>query len=296
MSDIMADDSIRRRLVRIVREPLFQFIVIAAVLFALNGLLNPPDRRPPGDSVIISAGRVEQIAEGYRLLGGRAPSRAELDALVQDYVDEEIDYREAVAMGLDADDTVVRRRMRQKLEFLLEDVDAIAEPTDADLAAWLTTHQDEYRLPERRAIQQVLFNTDKRGKAAAADAAKALERLKGGADFETIGDSSMLPAAMALTSEEGVSGLFGPEFARKVFDSAATDWFGPVQSPFGMHLVRIVSREEGRAQSAKEIGDRLRTDWIDAKRSEQRAARQEAVRRRYNVKIEWPAAYATTTK
>src|SRR5689334_5540209 len=117
------------------REPLVHFFVVALVLFTANRLLHGPAQQAPGDVITISQGRVQQIADSYRLLAGRMPSRAELQALVTDFIDEEIDYREAIAMGLDADDTIVRRRMRQKLEFLAEDAEASEEPSDAQLAA-----------------------------------------------------------------------------------------------------------------------------------------------------------------
>src|SRR6186713_2584638 len=130
---------------RAVREPLLQFLAVASLLFFVNHLVHGPSPRALDDSVTISKGRVEQLAESYRLLAGRMPSRAELQALVEDFIDEEIDYREAIAMGLDADDTIVRRRMRQKLEFLAEDGDAREEPSHEELAAWLRSHAAEYR-------------------------------------------------------------------------------------------------------------------------------------------------------
>src|ERR1041384_3598808 len=121
-------------------EPLLQFLAIALVLFAAERLIKGPEQRTDAQSITIATGRVEQIADSYRLLSGRLPSRAELQAPVEDFLDEEIDYREAIAMGLDADDTIVRRRMRQKLEFLAEDAEASEEPSDAQLAEWLQSH------------------------------------------------------------------------------------------------------------------------------------------------------------
>ena len=146
-----------RGLGRAVREPLLQFLAAALVLFGVNSLIHGPDRGAKGDLISISEGRVKQIADSYQLLAGRMPSRAELEALVSDFVDEEVDYREAIAMGLDSDDTIVRRRMRQKLEFLAEDADASEEPKDADLEAWLKSHAADYRMLGRIAIQKGLF-------------------------------------------------------------------------------------------------------------------------------------------
>jgi hypothetical protein len=141
---------------RALREPLLQFLAIALVLFTANELLHGGNLRPTGERITISQGRVQQIADSYRLLAGRMPSRTELQALVNDFADEEIAYREAIAIGLDADDTIVRRRMRQKLEFMAEDAASSEEPTDDQLAAWLMGHAAHYRLPERVSFRQVL--------------------------------------------------------------------------------------------------------------------------------------------
>ncbi|MBI1359988.1 MAG: peptidyl-prolyl cis-trans isomerase [Alphaproteobacteria bacterium] len=282
-----------RLLGRAVREPLVQFLAAGLVIFGVNDLIHGPDRGPPGESITVSQGQVQQIAQSYRLLAGRLPSKAELDALVDDFVTEEVDYREAVAMGLDANDTIVRRRMRQKLEFLLEDADASSEPTEADLKAWLDAHASQYRLPERRAFRQILASGDKRGEAAPSAAADMLKQLRAGADPSRLGDPSMLPAAMPLTTEQGVEALFGDAFAHDLFAHEGDGWFGPVASPFGDHLVMQTSREPGRSASVADVHDRLRNDWIEDRRNQRRIAFQSKLRKRYQVRIDWPEPYAS---
>jgi hypothetical protein len=282
---------ISRGLKRAVREPLLQFLAAALVLFIGNSFIHGPDRGAQGDVISVSQGRVKQIAESYQLLSGRMPSRAELQALVDDFVDEEVDYREAIAMGLDADDTIVRRRMRQKLEFLVEDADASEEPSDADLSTWLKAHADDYRLAGRVAIRQVLASGDQRGPKAASDANLFLAKLKTGADPASVGDPSMLPGAMPLTSQQGISALFGDDFAAAVFKSDSKGWFGPVSSPFGQHLVLVMDREPGREATIDDVRDKLRADWIEARRSKKRDDFQARLRGRYQVKVEWAEPY-----
>jgi hypothetical protein len=249
--------------------------------------------RPTGEVITISHGRVQQIAESYRLLAGRMPSRAELQALVDDFIEEEIDYREAIAMGLDTDDTIVRRRMRQKLEFLAEGADASEEPSGAQLATWLESHAADYRLPSRIAFRQVLASTDTRGARATADAAALLTALQAGASAEGVGDASMLPSALPLTTEEGVASEFGEAFAARVFAQQGAGWFGPIPSPLGAHDVQITSREVARDPSLAEVRDKLRADWIAAKRAARRDEFQARLRQRYDVRIEWPQLYAS---
>lgn len=273
---------------RAVREPLVHFLAIGAALFVINGVVHGPDQGPTGESIVIPAGRVNQIAESFVLLSGRVPTREELQSLVDDFVSEEVGYREAVAMGLDADDTIVRRRMRQKLEFLIEDGAASVEPTQAELQAWLDTHPDDYRLPERRALRQILFSADKRGASVRPAAEAALASLKGGVDAGRLGDSSMLPGALPLTTQEGLEGLFGTDFAADVFAHTGEGWFGPVPSPFGQHLVLVMNVEPGRTVPLAEIIDRVRTDWVEARRDEARDSFHARMRKRYDIHIAWP--------
>lgn len=288
----LAHGSAEPLVVRAMREPLLQFLVIALVLFAADRLLNGSNVQLSSESISISQGRVQQIAESYRLLAGRMPSRAELQALVRDFADEEIAYREAIAMGLDADDTIVRRRMRQKLEFLAEDAEASEEPTDEQLAAWLMQHAADYRLPERISFRQLLASTDTRGDRASQDAAALLERLRSGADPTRLGDPSMLPAALPPTTQQGVAALFGDAFAAAVFAHPGEGWFGPVGSPLGAHVIMILSREAARDPVLAEIRPKLRSDWIEARRRDRREQFWARLRQRYQIEIEWPESYA----
>lgn len=277
---------------RALREPLLQFMAIALVLFVANQLIHGSVARPAGERVTISAGRVRQIAENYSLLAGRMPSRAELQALVDDFADEEIAYREAVVMGLDADDTIVRRRMRQKLEFLAEDATASEEPTDEQLGAWLTEHVADYRLPERVSFRHVMASSDVRGAQAEADAARFVAQLRAGADPTKLGDASMLPSALPLTTEQGVAALLGETFASSVFRHEGTGWFGPIASPLGAHVVLILSRQQAQDPLLADVRDKVRSDWIEARRRDQREQFQARLRQRYDVIVEWPEIYA----
>ncbi len=273
---------------RAAREPLVHFMAIGAALFVVNGLINGPDEGPEGEVVVVSQGQVMQIAQSFVLLSGRAPTRAELQALVDDFVSEEVGYREAIAMGLDADDTIVRRRMRQKIEFMIEDGAASETPSESDLQAWLDAHPEKFRMPERRALRQVLLSADKRGARAAADAEAALASLKAGGDPADLGDRSMLPAAIPLTTQEGVAALFGADFAAAAFAAGEGGWFGPVASPFGQHVAMLVDVEPGRAVPLAEVVDRVHADWVETRRNAARDDFHARMRERYDIRIEWP--------
>jgi hypothetical protein len=291
MDDRSKTRSHRSVLTRALREPLLQFLTIAFILFTANHFIRGDSVELSGERISISQGRVQQIAESYRLLAGRMPSRAELQALVNDFADEEIAYREAVALGLDADDTIVRRRMRQKLEFLAEDAEASTEPTDAQLAAWLASHAAEYRLPERISFRHVLASTDTRGQHARTDAEALLRQLRAGGEPAKLGDPSMLPAVLPLTTQKGVAALFGDAFASAVFAHEGEGWFGPVASVLGEHLVLILSREPARDPALADIRAKLRSDWIEGRRRERREQFWAGMRKRHEITIEWPENY-----
>jgi len=272
---------------RLLREPLAHFLAIGAAIFAFNAMLNRDAEAPEG-VIQISQGRIAQLEEGFRAVSGRGPGPQELKAIVDDFVMEEIAYREAVAMGLDADDTVVRRRMRQKLDFLLEDMTAINEPTEAELREQLAREPLRYSQPAMRAIRQVLASEDKRGGAASRDAQAFLGRLRAGANPEGMGDASMLPSATPLTSEIGIATLFGDAFAAEVFKHGAGEWFGPVKSVFGYHAVQITHLKEAETPAFDAVREQVRNDIIQQRRIAQRLQDQQRLRERYDVRIDWP--------
>jgi hypothetical protein len=274
------------------REPLLQFLAIALVLFVANQWIHGSSVQFSSERITIEQGRVQQIAESYRLLSGRLPSRAELQVLVNDFADEEVAYREAIAMGLDADDTIIRRRMRQKLEFLAEDAEASEEPTDEQLASWLAEHAADYRLPERVSFRQIMASADVHGRRVNEAAAALLEQLRSGADVSRLGDPSMLPSTLPPTTQHGVAALFGETFADALFEHAGEGWFGPVVTPLGSHLILILAREPARAPVLAEIRGKLRSDWIEARRRGLREQFLARLRQRYSVVVEWPEAYA----
>jgi hypothetical protein len=277
----------------IAREPLAQFLAIALVLFGANQMVRGSDSSGSGETITISQGRVEQLADSYRLLSGRLPSRTELQALVADFVDEEIAYREAIAMGLDTDDTIVRRRLRQKLEFLVEDAEAFEEPTDAQLAAFMSEGVRDYGLPERISFRQILLSQDTHGAHAYAQAQGVLEKLQSGADPARFGDTSMLPSTLPPTTQQGIALLFGDAFAASVFTHSGAQWFGPVVSPLGAHVLIILKREPARNPAFSEIRSKLRADWIEARRDAKLRSFQARLRDRYEIDIEWPDHYET---
>ena len=199
---------------RVLREPLVQFLIVGAALFAASTLMS--DRRAPrSDEIVISAGQVEHLVARFTRTWRRAPTVEELQGLVDDYVREEVAYREGIAIGLDTDDAIIRRRIRQKLDFIASDVAVLVEPTEEDLQSYLEAHLEEFRVPPRYSFLQVYFDPGKRGESIESDALDLLEMLrhKPATDVQELGDPTLVGYALEALSGQEVASLFGEDFA-----------------------------------------------------------------------------------
>ncbi len=273
---------------RILAEPLLHFLLLGAGLFVAYGLMSEPGRDAPGN-IVVTVGQVEHLAAGFAKTWQRPPTAAELAGLVDDWVHEEIATREAMALGLDEDDTVIRRRLRQKLEFVSDDITARAEPTDADLHAYLQAHPESFRVEPRFTFRQVYLDPEKHGAHLANDAAQLLARLRSGGDevdLAALGDSVLLESDFAAMAASEVVKQFGEDFATALGKLAPGQWQGPVESGYGAHLVLISERTDARLPALAEARDAVRREWDNARRQEGTARFYRELRQRYTVIIE----------
>jgi len=272
---------------RWLREPLLHFLLAGLALFFLYGLVTRGASRAPGE-IIVSEARVASLVEGFARTWMRPPTADELQGLVDDYLAEEVYYREAVALGLDRDDTIVRRRLRQKLEFLFDDVASLAEPTDAQLEAYLGEHAEKFGEPTRLSLQQLLFSSTRRGDARS-EAERALAELRGGsgpADPRQLGDPTLLPPALESASLQEIAATFGSDFASRLENAPVGQWTGPVPSGFGLHLVRVDHREAGALPALAEIRARVVGEWQADQRRKVNDALLARLLAKYRVRIE----------
>ncbi len=274
------------------REPLVHFLVLGAGLFLLFSMVGDSDDAPP-DRIVVSAGQVARLTEAFSRIWQRPPTEGELDGLIEDHIREEVYYREALAMGLDRDDTIVRRRLRQKLEFFTDDLVAAVDPTEEQLQAYLDEHGDAFRVPSRFSFQQIYFNQDRRGQQAMRDAESLVLRLNETStevDTVALGDSLMLPSDYELISEVEVSHRLGRVFAAAVADLPVGRWSGPVESSFGLHLVLIRERQRGSVPALADIREGVEREWRNLRREEANEAFYRGLRDRYEVSVEHPEA------
>jgi parvulin-like peptidyl-prolyl isomerase len=273
----------------LLREPLLHFLLLGAGLFLLHRVVAGPDGAGAPTEIVVTAGQIEHLAAGFARIWQRPPAAEELKSLIDDWVRDEIATREAVALGLDQGDTVIRRRLRQKLEFLFEDVSTQVEPTDAELNAYLQAHPELFLLKPRLSFQQVYLSPQKRGENLQADAERMLAQLNqaGQAASPTeLSDSLLLESAFIDLTEEEIARQFGEEFAASLFDLQPGSWQGPVASGYGMHLVRIQEQNAGGRPLPDETRAAVRREWDNARRLQGNEAFYQSLLQRYSVTIE----------
>jgi hypothetical protein len=266
---------------------LLHFLLIGAALFVFYGLTRDVASEAP-KRIVVGAVQVEQLKANFKRTWMRAPTQEELDALVENFVREEVFYREALAMGLDQDDPLVKRRMRMKLEMMLEDL-STQDVSDEDLAAYLAKNPDRFRSEAQISFRQVYLNPNKR-QDFEGDAKRLLASLNGGASPDTLGDTSLLPADFALATRSKVVATFGERFAEGVMTLAPGDWAGPVYSAYGAHLVLVNERINARQPDLAEIRELVKREYLVQLRNKQKDRAYRKLRQNYDVTVESAAA------
>jgi peptidyl-prolyl cis-trans isomerase C len=265
-----------------VREPLLHFVLIGALLFAVTALRQ---KQSENAEIRITAGEVAQLAAFWETQSQRKPSAEELRGLIEERIDEEVLAREAVRLGLDRNDVIVRRRLAQKMAFVSDDLAAVAEPPEHELRAYFDAHRATYTTPDLYALRHVYFNPD-RHTTVDIDAQRALQRLTRGANADEVGDPFMLPRELADVSREDIVRDFGSSFADAVTGSTPGSWSGPVRSPFGVHLVKLESHIPSSAARFEDVRDSVRDAYLGQKQREANAALRTRLRQQYKIVVE----------
>jgi hypothetical protein len=255
----------RLLLQRFLREPLVHFTAIGGLIFVAYAALNGPGE-PAADVIVITPERIDQIAAEYESVWKRQPADDELTAMIEEDVREEVYYREAIALGLDRNDTLVRRRMRLKMEFLMDSSANVVDPVAGELEAYFAANEALYQQSPRLAFEQIYFGQN----ASPEIVASALGRLQSEptTDLETLGQRTLLPAQLGLSSTEVVFGVFGKGFFEQLLELPVEQWVGPVESTYGVHIVRILDRLPSRTDPLEEVRKEVLRDWKLAKANE----------------------------
>jgi len=280
------------------REPLLHFLALGALLFLYfewkGGASGPGSNR-----IVITEGIVQTLASGFTRTWHRPPTRDELKGLVDEHVKEEIATREAVALGLDRDDTVIRRRLRQKLEFLVDGAEVQAPPTDAELEQWLEKHPGVFQPEPRLGLRQVFVGAARRGASARAEAEKLLGRLRAvgrNGTIDTLGDPSLLPQELPLGPASEVERTFGARFAAVVDGLPPGQWSGPVGSAYGLHLVLVTERVAAPRPALADVRPLVLREFLAERQRTQLQELYKGLLAKYAVTIELPAEHQTPAK
>jgi peptidyl-prolyl cis-trans isomerase C len=282
--------SLRNKVSALIREPLIGFLVIGVSIYLLYGWLANQTSTEPDNTITITASETEWLEQTWQKRWNRPPTDNEMQGLIDTYVKETIMYKQALAMGLDKGDTIVRRRLAQKLEFLTKDLTQVASPSIQELRAYFDSHKDRYTPPVRLSFTHIYFSPDKRGNNASQDAIDTLTKLKNeniSADnAKKMGDTFMLQRYYPDKTEQEILRLFGNEFSQKTFQLPADQWTGPVQSGYGLHLVYIHDRIEPKMPEWADMQDLVLQDWVDDKRVEINEKFYTTLLSRYKVIVE----------
>ena len=272
---------------RLLKEPLLHFLVIGALLFAAYAWLNrgAADQTKSGGTVRITTNEVAWLKETWSRQWQREPTRDELRGLVTDFLKEELLAREARALGLDQNDTIVRRRLAQKLEFLVQDTSRIAEPTEEDLRRFYEANLERFQTDARISFTQVFFSREKRADAAT-EAKAALSDLADRGNAADFGDRLLVDSELVDADMQSVAGQFGREFADAVFALKPGAWNGPIESGYGLHLVRVSEIRPGNRREFSEVKTQVLELWRQQRQRQDNEKYFASLLKKYDVTVD----------
>lgn len=265
---------------RIFQEPLTHFALIGLVLFFSVGVVKAA-RQPV---IRIDSEELSQLIIYWELQMQRPPTQDEIKGIVRERVDEEILSREALRLGLDRNDMIIRRRLAQKMSFATEDLAQAVEPTDAELRTLYNAHPGDYTVPPRMTLRHIFFSDDRPAGDGRAAATRALAQLKQGRT-DIAGDPFVMASTFADISPEALDKDFGPEFAAAAVAARPGDWTGPVRSAYGWHDLRVEARSPGQVAPFADVRAKVREAWLAQRREAMNAASLDKLRKHYRIEI-----------
>lgn len=274
---------------QLLKEPLLHFALIGALLFAVYGLVSRTSESEPG-RIVVTQGQVTNMATMFARTWQRPPTEVELQGLIRTYVREEVLYREGLALALDRDDAVIRRRIAQKLQFVAENAE-VPEPSDTELQAYLDSHRGAFAVEPRFSFRQIYLDPRRRGQTAVGDAQRLLGELNrpgSRLDAGALGDSTLLQPSFENAAKSEVGRALGAEFVAALDTIAPGRWQGPVRSTYGLHLVQVSERSAGGAPALSDVRNAVKRELEHARRAEASEAFYQKLLARYTVTVEGP--------
>lgn len=274
----------------LIHEPLVHFLIIGAGIFFLFNLISEPETELE-QQIVIQQVDLDKLAIDWLRRNGRPASEQEREQQLKHFIREQVLYREAMTMGLDKDDAIVRRRLAQKMNYLFDDLSVISEPTEIDLETFLSGHTDNFIVSATISFSQIYFDptvhkSPEKRQYEAEKLLKQLESSRGEIDTINLGDRSLLPYEFTAERKSEISSMFGLDFTQKIFTLALNTWQGPVHSEYGSHLIYIHSRTQVRLPPLIEIREQVIRQWKAAKRREANDIFYQSLLQRYKITLD----------
>ena len=278
----------RSKLFTLLREPLLHFLLIGAGLFFLFSQVNS-SKDENRQRIVITKAKLDALATAWLKRKGRLPSSQEREQQLEYYIREQVLYREAMAMGLDRDDVIIRRRLAQKMQYLFDDLSVVSEQTEAELALFLSEHASQFTRPATISFSQVYLDPREHGNKIDEDAKQLLAQLKAtpaGVDTIDLGDRSLLPYDFTKERESEIAGMFGTAFAKQAFSLPVNSWTGPINSEYGVHLIYIHSRTKAKLSPLAEIREKVARERLRTKQQEANEIFYQSLLQRYEIVLD----------
>lgn len=267
---------------RLASQPLVHFLLLGSLIFAAYGFISPPPESEPVDEnaeIVVTQQKLQRLVTEFEAVWQRLPTEEEKQTLVASYVREEVLVREALKLGLDRDDIVLRRRLVQKMDFLTTAAARSRKPTEEDLKSYYDANRNAYLRSGRISYEQVFL-----GSPADEELAEEVQdRLRQGADPEALGRQTLLPFRLDMSARSKIDGVFGDGFYERIGALPLNEWSGPVQSGYGQHLIRVTRRQSAEYLPFESIRNEVEADWALRKAEELRDDAYAAMRERYRI-------------
>ena len=270
---------------KLFREPIAHFILIGLALVAINHFW-ARYQGEQGRTIIVSAAEMDRLGKIWANTAGHLPTGDDRKAIIKQYVQEEALVREAGRLGLGEDDTIIRRRLAQKMDFLVTDAANADDPSDSELKSWFEQNNNQFSAPERRSFSHVYFSPERHGKNIEVLAKVALEKLRSGVNWRSMGDPFIQKRTYVTLPESEVNRLFGSEFARELFKLNPGGWNNPIGSAFGLHLVKIEAIDQAAAANFEPIKAQVLDAWREQQAAQAKQAEINKLVSKYKVIVE----------
>lgn len=256
----------------IIRNPLLHFFILGVLIYIAYGSFSVQEYSDSQRTIVVSPTTINWLEDSWEKRWNRPPTKEERYGLINQYIRETVLYREALALQLDKNDTIVRRRLAQKFEFLTQDLIEVPKPSDEELAVFFNENINKYKIPDSTTFTHIFFDPDKRGDKTLDGAEESKAKLnkldQPPTELDQFGDNFMLQSYYPEKSEQEISKLFGTQFAKEVSELSPGQWHGPVLSGYGTHLVYVNGRNVAQDPAFENVKELVKEDWSDKKREE----------------------------